>query len=94
MISKRALIIIGILLIISPIFGVLLADLVGYHEPLDVAAEMLGLKDITEEINWTPFLDYTIPGLPDTIGYIVAGIIGVGLILIIGYMLSKMVRKA
>ncbi len=94
MISKRALIIIGILLIISPIFGVLLADLVGYHEPLDVAAEMLGLKDITEEINWTPFLDYTIPGIPDTIGYIVAGIIGVGLILIIGYMLSKMVRKA
>jgi len=40
MISKKALIIIIILLLISPVFGVVLADMVGYHEPLDLAAEL------------------------------------------------------
>ncbi|RLE74139.1 MAG: cobalamin biosynthesis protein, partial [Thermoprotei archaeon] len=67
MISKKAIILTFILVIISPIFGVILADMVGYHEPLDLAAESLGLEDISEETNWTPFFDYTVPGLPDVI---------------------------
>jgi len=91
-ISKKATLIIAALIVISPIFGVILADLVGYHEPLDVAAEMLGLTDITEQMNWTPFLDYTVPGLPATIGYIVSGIIGVSIIFLIGLLLSKFAR--
>lgn len=88
---RRALIITLILVIVSPIFGVVLADALGYHEPLDVAAELLNLQDLTEDINWTPLLDYTVPGLPAGIGYIVAGLIGVGVILGIGFMLSRLV---
>ncbi|OYT28115.1 MAG: cobalamin biosynthesis protein [Thermofilum sp. ex4484_82] len=89
MISKKAIILTFILVIISPIFGVILADMVGYHEPLDLAAESLGLEDISEEINWTPFFDYTVPGLPDVIGYIIAGFIGVFIVLGLGIGLSK-----
>jgi len=84
---RKALITIIILVIISPIFGVILANMVGYHEPLDVAAEKLGLHEW--EFTWTPFTDYTVPGLPDTIGYIICGFIGVGVILGIGTILYR-----
>jgi len=88
---KKNFILIIMLLIVSPVFGVYLADLVGYHEPLDVAAEELKLHDITEYINWTPLIDYTFPGLVDWAGYIVSGFIGVGVIMLIGYILKKLV---
>jgi len=90
MISRKALLVIFLLVLVSPVFGVVLADIVGYHEPLDVAAERLGLEDITEELNWTPLIDYTVPGLPDVVGYIVAGFIGVGIVLALGLGLSRL----
>lgn len=92
MITKKQVILIIGLILVSPIFGVILADMVGYHEPLDIAAELLGLKDITEETNWTPFLDYTVPGLPDWLGYIVAGIIGVAVVLALGFTIQKLLE--
>ncbi len=84
---KRAIIVIFSLLVISPLFGVILANLVNYHEPLDVAAETLHLHEV--ELYSTPFNDYTFPGLPETVGYIAAGAIGVSVILGIGYILSR-----
>jgi len=89
---KNALIVVSVLVIISPIFGVVLANAIGYHEPLDVAADMLHLHEMKLP-NWTPFADYTFPGVPDTIGYIIAGFIGIGVILVIGYLLSKVVEE-
>mgnify|MGYP005633655241 CR=1 FL=1 len=67
--------------------------MVGYHEPLDVAAEALDLSDLTESINWTPLLDYTVPGLPADLGYIIAGFIGVGVILLVGFILNRLVKQ-
>jgi cobalt/nickel transport protein len=91
---KRAWVTIFVLLLVSPLFGVILAEIVGYHEPLDVAAELLGKKDLTEEVNWTPFLDYTIPWLPAEIGYIVSGFIGVTVIMFIGFLAKKASARA
>ena len=85
---KNALMTTILLVIISPLFGIVLANAVGYHEPLDVAAEMLHLHEVNVGY-WTPFSDYTVPGLPDTVGYIVAGFIGISIILSIGYLLAK-----
>ena len=85
--KKWALVV--LLVVISPLFGVYLAALVGYHEPLDVAAEKLGLHDLTEKTNWTPFLDYTVPGLPDWLGYIVSGFMGVAIVAALGYALAR-----
>jgi cobalt/nickel transport protein len=87
---KNALIVAVILIFISPIFGVILADIVGFREPLDVAAEELNLPDWTEDFNWTPFLDYTIPGLSAEIGYIIAGFIGFAIILGTGLILTRL----
>ena len=92
MITKKQALLIAALLAAAPIFGVYLADLVGYHEPLDVAAEMLGLRDTSEKINWTPFFDYTVPALPPEAGYLVSGAIGVALILAIGYAAERLAR--
>ncbi len=89
---KKAFTLIAVLIAISPVFGIVLAGIVGYHEPLDIAAEMLGLKEITEEINWTPFLDYTVPGLPDWLGYIVSGIIGSAVVLLLAFLVLKLLR--
>ncbi|ABL79135.1 PDGLE domain-containing protein [Thermofilum pendens] len=88
---KAALAVLAMVLV-SPVFGVWLANLVGYHEPLDLAAEALGLNETTEEINWTPFLDYTVPGLPDWLGYIVSGFLGVAVVLALGYLLLKALK--
>jgi len=81
---RKAWYVIGFMILISPLFGIILADMVGYHEPLDVAADMLHLKDLSAKMNWTPFFDYTVPGLPDTVGYIVSGIIGVLVVYVLG----------
>ena len=92
--NKKVLVAIVVLLIISPVFGVILADMVGYHEPLDVAAETIGLQDVSEEMNWTPLFDYSVPGLPAEVGYIVSGFIGVAVILLIGYGLTRLSSKS
>lgn len=93
MLSRKVIITIVALIIISPLFGVVLADAVGYHEPLDVAAEKLGLKDVTDKLNWTPFLDYSVPGLPATIGYIISGFIGVAAVLGLGYLIKAVLGR-
>ena len=88
MISRKQLIVILIMIALSPLFGVYLANLVGYHEPLDVAGDLLHLKDIRYQMNWTPFIDYTVPGLPDMVGYAIAGVMGFLIILGIGYAIN------
>ncbi len=90
---RNALIAIAVLLVISPLFGVILSEAVGYHEPLDIAAEAVGLEDITEQTNWTPFLDYTVPGLPEEVGYIVAGVIGVAVVLALGLGIARLAGR-
>lgn len=87
--SRKAWITIIVLLIVSPLFGVTLSDMVGYHEPLDLAAEAIGLCDVSEEITWTPLYDYKVPGLPYEVGYAVSGVVGVLAIVAIGYGILK-----
>ncbi|MEZ0289469.1 MAG: PDGLE domain-containing protein [Sulfolobales archaeon] len=91
MISRRSLIILLILLLLSPLFGVYLASVIGYREPLDIVAEELGLRE-WESLEWTPLRDYTFPGLPDWAGYIVAGLIGVLVIISVGYLIKILAR--
>lgn len=92
MLSRKQIFILVVLLIISPIFGVWLANLLGYTEPLDHVAEVLNLAE-WEEFNWTPLKDYAVPGLPDWLGYIVAGAIGIAIIIGIGYLIGIFIGK-
>ncbi|MEM2490362.1 MAG: cobalamin biosynthesis protein [Candidatus Korarchaeum sp.] len=84
----RSYLAIVLLVLISPLFGVIGANVVGYREPLDVAAELIGMEE--SEPVWSGiFPDYTLPGLPDELAYVIAGLVGVGVLL-----LPSLVRKA
>ncbi len=69
------------LVLVSPLFGVVGAGIVGYHEPLDLVAGMIGLGGGNQV--WRGLLpDYTFPGVPDVVGYALSGLIGVAVLLI------------
>ena len=88
----KALVLIGVIILTSPVFGIILSDRVAFHEPLELTAEELGLQDSTEDLNWTPFLDYTVPNLLPEMGYILTGFLGIGLILVIGKILVRVLK--
>jgi cobalt/nickel transport protein len=88
----KALVLIGVIILISPVFGIILSDRVAFHEPLELTAEELELQDSTEDFNWTPFLDYKVPNLLPEAGYILTGFLGIGLILVIGKILVRVLK--
>lgn len=87
---KKAWIAIGVMILLSPLFAYA-AELVGYSEPLENVAEMLGAEENQEYSGIFP--DYTVPGLDPYIGTIISGIIGtiltLGFTYVIGTILSK-----
>jgi cobalt/nickel transport protein len=89
----KPLIFLAIIILVSPIFGVILADIVGFHEPLDIAAEKIELHDLSEDINWTPLFDYTIPGLSPEVGYIISGLVGIAILLGAGLILRGVLKQ-
>lgn len=91
MFSRKTLLTLLVLLVLSPFFGVFLAEELGYHEPLDLVAEELGLNE--SEYTWTPLKEYTVPGLPDWLGYIVCGVLGVLIIVLAGFVMKTMIRR-
>ncbi|MEM0025837.1 MAG: PDGLE domain-containing protein [Zestosphaera sp.] len=91
MLSRKTLLTLFILLLLSPVFGVILAEELGYHEPLDIVAEELGLSEL--EFTWTPFKDYAVPGLPEWLGYIICGALGVLVIVSVGFIVKALIRR-
>jgi len=89
---RGTLVALSVLIIISPIFGIILAEKVNYHEPIDVMAEKLHLHEA--DIYNTPFDNYQVPGLPPTLGYIVAGFIGIAVILGIGLFAARRMARS
>ncbi len=85
----KTLIFLVTIILVSPIFGIILADIVGFHEPLDIAAEKVELHDLSKDMNWTPLFDYTIPGLSPEIGYIISGLLGIATILGAGLVFKR-----
>ena len=84
--SRAALVAIGVMIVFAPVFAYL-AELVNYTEPLEVAAEKLGLEEVSI---WSGvFPDYTVPGINDYLGALITGAIGVALILAVGVALAR-----
>lgn len=91
-VTRRTMMVLLFLLIISPFFGVIGANLVGYREPLELALEQLGIEE--SEPIWAGFFpDYTVPGLNDVVGYIISGVIGLGIFLLPAYFMIRAKRK-
>ena len=89
---KGALIVIGILLLLTPLFA-LAADFVGYAEPLENAAEQLGAMEHETAIISGILPDYTIPGANPYVSAIVAGIVGCVIVLVIGILVGKALAR-
>ena len=87
---KKVWIAIAIMVALSPLFAYA-AELVGYSEPLENAAEMLGLKEKPVYSGVLP--DYTVPGLDPYSGTLIAGITGTVLTLGVGYGLGAVLRR-
>ncbi len=76
---------------VSPLFAYA-AELVGYSEPLENAAEMLGLEENPIYEGLLP--DYTLPGLDPYVGTLIAGIVGTVIVLALGLVLTRYARTA
>lgn len=81
-VGKVPYVIIALMIVFSPVFAYF-AELVEYSEPLENAAEILGVEE--EVINPGIFPDYTIPGMDPYIGTFLSGAVGVLIVLILAF---------
>ncbi|AEA47806.1 PDGLE domain-containing protein [Archaeoglobus veneficus] len=88
---KKVYIAIAVMVALSPLFAYA-AELVGYSEPLENAAEMIGLEEHPIYSGVLP--DYTVPGLDSYSGTLIAGIVGTVITLGVGYGLGAVLRKS
>jgi cobalt/nickel transport system permease protein len=89
--GKLALAVIAAMIAVSPLFAYA-AELVGYSEPLENAAAMLGLEENPIYEGLLP--DYTLPGLDPYAGTLIAGIVGTVIVLALGFALTRYARTA
>jgi len=87
--GKAAIAVIAAMIIVSPLFAYA-AELVGYSEPLENAAEMLGLTENPIYEGLLP--DYTVPGIDPYAGTLIAGVVGTVIALALGYLMARYAR--
>ncbi|MCS7129860.1 MAG: energy-coupling factor ABC transporter permease [Archaeoglobaceae archaeon] len=81
-VGKASFALIAGLIALSPVFAYL-AEAVGYSEPMENAAEVLGLEE--HSLYESIFPDYTIPGLDPYTGTLISGAIGALIVLSLAY---------
>ncbi|MHC1587479.1 MAG: PDGLE domain-containing protein [Candidatus Syntropharchaeia archaeon] len=78
------------MVVLSPLFAYA-AELVNYSEPLENAAELLGLPDHSIYSGVLP--DYTVPGLDPYLGTLITGALGTFIVLALAYGMVKYARN-
>jgi len=81
---------IGIMVALSPLFAIA-ADMVGYSEPLENAAEHLGAEEDQDYTGVLP--DYSVPGLGSVSGTLISGIVGTLITLGVAVTIGKTVGR-
>lgn len=84
--GKLALGVIAAMIAVSPLFAYA-AELVGYAEPLENAAEIIGLEENPIYEGLLP--SYTLPSLDPYIGTLIAGVVGTVIVLGLGVILAR-----
>ena len=87
---KKVWIAIGVMILLSPLFAYA-AELVGYSEPLENVAEMLGAEENQEYTGILP--DYSVPGLDPYIGTLISGIVGTLITLGVAYAIGMALKS-
>lgn len=85
-IGELTWIVLGLLILLSPLFAYA-AEAVGYSEPLENVAEMLGAEEHTIYEGLLP--DYTVPGINPYVGTLISGIVGIAIVLLLGIGISR-----
>jgi hypothetical protein len=87
--AKKGLGFILFLALLSPFFG-MMADMVGYSEPLENIADHLGAE---EETIYKGFLtDYTVPGIDVNIGILISAVVGSLVVLGVAFAWAKVAK--
>jgi len=89
---RGVLIAIFLMILVSPFFA-WGAEIVGYAEPLENAAEHLGAMEHEYAIISGLIPDYTIPGANPYASAIVAGIVGCLIVLGLGLVVGKVLER-
>ena len=89
---RKVLIVIAVMILFSPFFA-WAAEVVGYAEPLENAAEHLGAMEHEYAIISGLIPDYTIPGANPYASAIVAGIVGCLIVLGLGLIMGKVLQR-
>ncbi len=82
--GKAAMAVILAMVVLSPLFAYA-AELVGYAEPLEKAAEMMGLEEHPLYGGILP--DYTVPGLDPYVGTLISAAVGTLIVFGLAYLL-------
>lgn len=91
MISKKLILVLVMLIIVSPIFGVILPEMLQSEEFIESLAE---IAEPVLQIHYNaPLKDYTIPGFPEWVGYMVSSAIGLVIIVLVYYTIAKIMEK-
>ena len=85
-VGKGVWIALAVMIALSPLFAYL-AELVNYSEPLENVAEQLGVAEHPIYEGILP--DYTVPGLDPYVGTLISGVIGVLIVLAIGFIIHR-----
>jgi len=87
---KRALTVVGILIILTPIFAYA-AELVGYSEPLENIAANLGVGENPIYKGILP--DYTVSGLDPYTGTLISAIVGSVVVFLVAFGISRLLGR-
>ncbi len=90
MFPKKFWIVLGVLIILSPLFAYA-AELVGYSEPLENIAEKLGAKENPIYEGILP--DYSVPGLDMFSGTLISAVVGTLITMGIAFGVAKAISK-
>ncbi|MEM0332267.1 MAG: energy-coupling factor ABC transporter permease [Archaeoglobaceae archaeon] len=89
-ISKKSLLAIILMILVSPIFAYS-AELVGYTEPLEKAAENLGLEENPLYSGVLP--DYVVPNLDPYLSVLISATLGTFIVFGLGYILNARTNR-
>ncbi len=85
-VGRAVWIALAVMIALSPVFAYL-AELVNYSEPLENVASALGVSEHPIYEGILP--DYTVPGLDPYTGTLISGIVGVAIVLAIGFIIQR-----
>lgn len=81
-----------IVLTVAMIFVLVGVFVLSYsYETLDKQADKLGAEE--KPVYQAPFADYNIPGLENTLGLLIVGVVGTLLLFALGLLAAKIMRK-